>query len=68
MKLQAQQLDDGTYTIPNAGTIKRENETLTPNGDPLNGRWAYRNTNGELVDFDKYINDLAERQNINLYS
>ena len=21
-----------------------------------------------LVDFDKYINDLAERQNINLYS
>ena len=66
MKLQAEQLDDGTYTIPNAGTINREMEPLTPNGEPLNGSSAYKNTNGELVDFDKYINVLAERQNINL--
>lgn len=68
MRVNAKKLDDGTYTLPDGSTIKREFETLTPNGNKLNGRWAYRNTKGDLVDFDKYINDLSERQNINLYS
>lgn len=67
VKVDAHKLDDDTYSIPNGGTIKREHETLTPNGNKLDGRWAYRSANGDLVDFDKYINDLAERQNINLY-
>lgn len=67
VKVDAHKLDDGTYSIPNGGTIKREHETLTPNGNKLDGRWAYRSANGDLVDYDKYINDLAERQNINLY-
>jgi hypothetical protein len=68
MKVDAQYLDDGIYAIPNGGTIKREKETLTPNGNRLGGRWAFRSENGALVDFDRYINDLAERHNINLYS
>lgn len=68
MKVDANELDDGSYTLPNGGIIKREQDTLTPNGNKLAGRWAYRNANGDLIDFDKYINDLAERQNINLYS
>lgn len=67
VKAYAHKLDDGTYSISNGGTIKREYETLTPNGNKLGGRWVYRNANGDLVDFDKYINDLAERQIINLY-
>ena len=43
MKLEAKKLDDGSYITPNAGSIKREYETLTPNGNKLDGRWAYRN-------------------------
>ena len=37
---------------------------LTPNGNAMNGRWALRDDRDQLVDFDKYRNDLAERNNI----
>ena len=38
----------------------------TPNGNPINGRWVLRDNNGTWIDFDKYSNDLAERNNLKL--
>ena len=38
----------------------------TPNGNPINGRWVLRDHRGWWVDFDKYSNDLAERNNLKL--
>ena len=42
--------------------VKREHG-LTPNGNPLNGKWVYRK-NGEFIDYDQYRNDLFERLNL----
>lgn len=44
--------------------LKRE-EGETPNGNPMNNRWVLRE-NGALIDFDRYRNDIAERNNLRL--
>lgn len=38
----------------------------TPNGNALNGAWVLRSETGEWIDHDRYINDLAERNEIDL--
>jgi hypothetical protein len=53
------------YCSDNGEQISRE-YGKTPNGNPLNGRWVLRSKTGVWIDFDKYVNDLAERHNINL--
>ena len=68
MKIQAKFNQDNSYTLPDGSRLKREYEGLTPDGDPFAGRWVLRDPNGALVAFDRYINDLAERHNIELYS
>lgn len=45
-------------------TMQRE-YGLTPNGNSLGGQWVLRKE-GEFVDFDRYRNDLAERNNITI--
>lgn len=45
--------------------ISREYGT-TPNGNDLAGKWVLRDAQGTFVDFDKYVIDLAERNNISL--
>ena len=47
--------------------MKREIETLTPGGNKMAGRWVLRDNNGELLDYNKYSNDLAERHNLDLF-
>lgn len=42
--------------------MKRE-YGLTPNGNHMNGKWVLRK-NGEIIDYDKYRNDVAERNNL----
>lgn len=54
------------YSSPTGLMVARERDTLTPNGNPMAGRWALRNSAGDLVDFDKYRNDLAERNSLTL--
>jgi hypothetical protein len=39
---------------------------LTPNGNPLGGHWVLRDTDGNMVAFDQYRNDLAERHKLKL--
>lgn len=55
-----------SYISAEGVTVAREEGTLTPNGNPMNGRWALRDQNGNLVDFDRCRNDLAERNSLNL--
>ena len=38
----------------------------TPNGNDLGGMWVLRDGDSNFVDFDKYVHDLAERNNIHL--
>ena len=46
--------------------MAREKDTLTPNGNPMNDRWALRTATGDLIDFDRYRFDLADRHDIKL--
>jgi hypothetical protein len=59
---------NGTYYFTNGYLMKRESESKTPNGCRMAGRWVLRNGCGKLIDFDLYINDIAERQNLELYN
>lgn len=52
------------YLAPNGHSAAREHDTLTPNGNQMPGRWVFRDGFGSLVDFDKYRNDLAGRNNL----
>nr|OQX98428.1 MAG: hypothetical protein B6I27_02635 [Erwiniaceae bacterium 4572_131] len=38
----------------------------TPNGIKLNGRWVLRDKDNIFIDFDMYVNALAERNNLEL--
>lgn len=60
-KIKAVTKEQGLYYFANGYCMKRENETLTPGGNKMSGRWVLRDSYGELVDFDKYSNDIAER-------
>lgn len=51
-----------TYQADNGYTMRREHG-LTPNGNPLNGRWVLRDADGKFIDFDQYRHDLIEHNN-----
>ena len=53
------------YKSDTGHTVKRE-YGKTPNGNNLSGRWVFRNTKGEMKDFDQYRSDLAERNHLEL--
>lgn len=46
------------------GHSARREDGLTPNGNPLCGRWVLRNASGDFVDFDQYRHDLFERNGL----
>lgn len=68
MKLLASKVDNISYDIASAYKLAREYDTHTPNGNRLGGRWVLRDQSGKLIDYDRYINDLAERYSIELYN
>jgi hypothetical protein len=53
---------DEMYAAENGFKMQRE-YGLTPNGNPLSGRWVLRNEKGEFIDFDQYRHDLMEHNN-----
>lgn len=54
------------YRFDNGYSMAREFDSQTPNGNPLRGRWALRSLDGNLVGFDTYRSDLAERYDLDL--
>jgi len=67
-KIQTVSSENGIYSFANGHSMSRELESKTPNGCRMAGRWALRDKNNQLVDFDQYSNDIAERQNLDLYN
>jgi len=59
------QITENHYQADDGVKLKRE-YGLTPNGNPMDGRWVLRNEKGDMVDFDKYRNDLAEHYMLKL--
>lgn len=51
------------YVLPDSKTINRE-YGKTPNGNRMAGAWVYRDTDGNLIDFDKYRADLFDRNGL----
>lgn len=54
------EISEEVYQAEDGHTARRE-EGLTPNGNPVSGRWVLRDPVGVFVDFDQYRHDLFER-------
>ena len=65
LKLHVSEFDNSEYISYDGYCMRREYGD-TPNGNPMNGRWVFRGKQGQLIDFDQYRHDLAERNNIEL--
>lgn len=57
--------EDTFYRGEDMSTIERENG-LSPNGNPIAGRWVYRDPKGVWIDMDQYRHDLFARNNLEL--
>lgn len=68
MKINAKLVEKDVYALPDGRVIRRDFNGKTPNGNPMAGRWTLKTIDGNLLDFDRSINDLSERHNINLYT
>lgn len=55
-----------SYSSAGGLSVAREHDTLTPNGNPMSGRWVLRDAAGTLLDFNRYRNDLAEHNGLKL--
>lgn len=64
-KLTLDYIGNQEYKAENGRTVKREYGT-TPNGNPMNGNWVYRNSQGKMIDFDQYRESLSFRNNLEL--
>ncbi len=60
---QLHQVNDDLLHADDGRRMERE-YGMTPNGNPLDGRWVLRSIKGDLVDFDQYRYDLAERNGL----
>lgn len=55
------------YTSPDF-IAYRDYQGLTPNGNPMAGRWVLLDSQGKFIDWDAYRSDLFERNNIDPYT
>lgn len=61
-KTVIQKLSEDSYSSACGITMRRE-YGVTPNGNPIRGRWVLRK-DGKFVDYDQYQTDLVERHNL----
>ena len=59
--------DDYEYLVYGVGYIRREWNSTTPNGNAMNGRWVLRDKCGCMLDYDQYLNDLSEHNEIKIH-
>jgi len=55
------------YVFENGYRLRRE-DGKTPNGNDMNMRWVLRSDSGCFIDFDKYRSDIADRNELSIYS
>ena len=65
MHLVLIQISDTEYRAADGTTVQRE-YGKTPNGNNVGGAWVLRDVEGEWIDHDTYINDLRERNKLEL--
>ena len=53
-------IDANSYKNDDGSTIQRE-YGKTPNGNEFGGRWVYRDSVGEIIDFNQYRSDLCSK-------
>lgn len=59
------EVSDDKYQSDDGYVLQRE-YGLTPNGNSMNGRWVLRNVRGEMIDFNRYRNDIVEHHGLKL--
>lgn len=57
------QIGENAYRASDGSVIGRE-WGLTPHGYLLNGAWVYRNSEGALITWNQYRNDIFEHYHI----
>jgi len=58
-------MEDTVYIFEDDYTMKREYGE-TPNGNDMAGRWVLRDEDNEIVDFNKYRNDIIDAYNLTI--
>jgi hypothetical protein len=58
------QVSENEYKSECGVIVKREYDTLTPNGNKTNGRWVYRDKDDKFIDTDWNRSDLFERNEL----
>ena len=66
LRRQLHEKDEDVYVSEDGFRMARE-QGLTPNGNPIGGRWVLRGPQGEWIDVDQYRHDLAPRHGFDLY-
>ena len=66
-KIQMKRVSDNEFNSDSGLILKRE-YGKTPNGNNVGGRWVLRSSDGNWIDMDMYSNDLADRNNLDLYT
>ena len=56
--------DDANGYYNDDGLTMKRGYGKTPNGNDLNGKWVLYDADDNMIDFDQYRHDLAERNNI----
>lgn len=54
------------YMYSGEGYIMKREYGESPSGGLFRGRWVLRDNNNNIIDFDPYRNNIAERNNIEL--
>lgn len=68
-KTSYSQHSSSTFLGDDGGVIQRVSGLYTENQNNVHGRWVLLSPgDGALIDMDRYINDLAERNNIELHA
>ena len=57
------EVEPDVYRAGNGFTARRE-DGLTPNGNPVAGRWVLRDADGAWVDFNQHRHDLFEHHGL----
>lgn len=62
-KTVLKKISENSYISSQGLSIHRE-YGKTPNGNDMSGRWVLRDSKNNMIDFDQYRNDLADRNNL----
>lgn len=66
MKTKLVYSSDYIYVWEDQRSMRREYETISPNGNAIEGLWVLRDRDGKYIDYDRYRFDIAPRHNLEI--